>query len=189
LPQKGNKTHARYRIGEVRVLSNVSPDADIQNLQIRELENIQFLSEDGRYFISPKSLTDHIFLQKGQEYSRLDYDKTLRRLGRLGAVRFVNIRPEQSPEAPDILNYNIYINPANPIALDGDLEINNSNISIINQRFLGVTGRLGIRHRNLFGGAEQNNFRVSAGVELNTTEAAGRNNNYFPGCRWEYYWS
>ncbi len=179
LPQKGNKAHARYRIGEVRVLSDVSPDASIENLQEKKVNGIQFLSETGRYFISPKSLSEHIFLQKGQEYSRLNYDKTLRRLGRLGAVRFVNIRPEQSPEAPDILNYNIYINPANPIALDGDLEINNSNISIINQRFLGVTGRLGIRHRNLFGGAEQNNFRVSAGVELNTTESAGRNNNYF----------
>lgn len=179
LPQKGNKPHSRFRVGEVRVYSDVSPDFPAGSLIEKRYSDIHFLSETGKYFIKPEALAEHIFLQRGKDYSRTDYDKTLRRLGRLAAVRFVSIRPEQSAEAPDILNYNIYMNPSFPIGLDGDIEINNSNISIINQRFLGVSGRIGIRHRNLFGGAEQNIFRVSGGVELNTRESATRNNSNF----------
>jgi outer membrane protein insertion porin family len=179
LPQKGNKPHSRFRVGEVRVFSDVSPDFPTDNLVGKQYSGIRFLSETNKYFIKPEALAEHIFLEPGKDYSRTDYDKTLRRLGRLAAVRFVSIRPEQSVEAPDILNYNIYMNPSFPVGLDGDIELNNSNISIINQRFLGVSGRIGLRHKNLFGGAEQNLFRISGGVELNTRESATRNNSNF----------
>lgn len=180
LRQKGDQNHTRYRVGQINVYSNVAPDFPNEKLFKTTYKNIDYYSENGFYFIKPKALHHHIFLHPDSIYARSNYDKTLQRIGRMPAVRFVTLRPVSSSIDQDVLNYNLHITPSQKIGIDGNVDLNNSNISIINQRFLGIAGRIGIRHKNLYGGAEQNMFNISGGVELNTLRDSLRtNSNYF----------
>ncbi len=180
LPQQGGLPHVKYTIGRIRVFSNFNPEIPRDSLQSLEYNNIAFLSPDGMHPIKPRALNDNIFLKSGDVYNRSNFDKSLRRLGRLGAIKFVSIRPEQDLENPEVLNYNVYVTAAPKIAFNADVDINNSNLSIINQRFLGLAGRVGLRHRNLFGGAENNVTDISGGLELATRSANFRDStNYY----------
>lgn len=179
LPQAGGLPHTKYTIGQINVFTNYDPQTPRASLITEDYKGINFLSTDGKHPIRPRALHNNIFLENGSLYSRNDYDKTLRRLGRLGAIKFVNVRPEQDLENPNILNYNIFLSPAPHIELNYAIEVNNSNTSIINQRSFGITGRVGLRHRNLFGGAENNSTNVSGGIELADTALGPGFINFF----------
>jgi outer membrane protein insertion porin family len=181
LPQIGGIPHTKYNVGTVRLITSYNPEIPLSDMVAEEYEGIQFLTQDGEYAIKKKALYGNVFLKSGEIYSRYNYNKTLRRLGRLAAIRFVNIRPVQDSDDPEILNYNIFITPGPKIELNANVDINNSNLSTFNQRFLGFATRLGLRNRNLFGGAENNSFNISTGLEFipRSISPTGNLNYYF----------
>ncbi len=179
LPKVDGSPHTRYTIGKVRVIPDYNPEVPLDQLIENRYDGLYFLTEDEEFNITKKALNENIFLRSGTSYSRENYNKTIRRLGRLGAIKFVSIRPEPDPLDSTIQNYNIFITPGPKIGLTADVDINNSTLSQFNQQFLGFTGRLGIRNRNLFGGAESNSFSVSGGLELAQRSRGRDENNYY----------
>lgn len=164
--QSDGKAHTSYTIGNVRVFSDYDPEFPLDRLEEDRFSGLRFLSKEGKYSISKRALSNNIFLKSGDVYSRENYNKSLRRLGRLAAVKFVTIRSEPDPYDSTVLHYNVFITPGPKIGLSVDLDINNSTLSNFNQQFLGFSARLGIRNRNLFGGAESNSFNISGGLEI-----------------------
>ena len=158
--------HTRYKIGNVRVFPDYNPEISLNNLIEERYNGIRFYSDDSKYSINKRSLNNNIFLKGGEQYSKDDYNKTLRRLGRLAAIKFVTIRSEQDPLDSALLHYNVFITPGPKIGLTADLDINNSTLSTFNQQFLGFSARIGLRNRNLLGGAENNSFNISGGMEI-----------------------
>lgn len=179
LPQIDGSPHTKYTVGKVRVIPDYDPKTPLDQLIENRYDGLYFLTEDETFNISKKALNENIFLRSGSTYAREDYNKTIRRLGRLGAIKFVSIRPETDPYDSTIQNYNIFITPGPKIGLTADLDINNSTLSTFNQQFLGFTGRIGIRHRNFFGGAESNSFNISGGLELAQRSRSSDDNNYY----------
>jgi len=165
-PLQGDKPHTNFKIGNVRIFSDYDPEYPINELQEDRFSGLKFLSQDGTHSISKRALSKNIFLKSGDTYSRENYNKSLRRLGRLAAIKFVTIKADQDPIDSTLLHYNVFLTPGPKIGFTADIDINNSTLSNFNQQFLGVTTRLGLRHRNLFGGAENNSFNISGGMEV-----------------------
>ena len=158
-----------YRIEKVNVYPyNVAGQDSVQNDTVMYANKNYIQSEE---FFRPDRLDDFILLEKGDLYSPSKSKATSRRLGTIGAYKFVNIEyKEIDKKENDSLNFleaNIYLSPLNKRAIRTELQaVTKSN------DFTGPTLGVTFSNRNLFKGGELLNINATGTYEV---QIAGNN--------------
>jgi outer membrane protein insertion porin family len=116
-------------------------------------------------FFRPDRLDPFVLIESGDLYNPQTSKSTSRRLGSIGAYKFVNIEyNEIEDEANDSLHFleaNIYLSPLNKRALRAELQaVTKSN------DFTGPTLGLTFSNRNLFKGGETLNLKATGTYEV-----------------------
>ncbi|KEZ93231.1 hypothetical protein IL45_14020 [Nonlabens ulvanivorans] len=115
-------------------------------------------------FFRPDRLDPFILLEPGDLYNPTKSRATSRRLGSIGAYKFVNIEYKELQESNDSLNYleaSIYLSPLNKRAIRAELQaVTKSN------DFTGPSLGLTFSNRNLFKGGEVLNIKATGTYEV-----------------------
>jgi outer membrane protein insertion porin family len=165
--------HQKYKTGSITVYPNF--DARIgepaQPIDTILPDKKKFSTYDGVIGLKLAPLSNAIPLTEGDWYSKEKTDQTIRQLTNLGVYKFVNIKPDIDKDDPTAIAYKIYLTPSKKMSIDGGVELNYSNINLSSSSNssrlgrVGIAADLGINHRNLFGGAERLNSRLSFGLD------------------------
>ncbi|MEL7161321.1 MAG: BamA/TamA family outer membrane protein, partial [Bacteroidota bacterium] len=171
LPAQREDAYARYRVGQVTVLSNFSPlDAERGPARLDTMiDGVRFLTNEEEFRMRPGLLRRNIFLQPGGLYSRDELEKTNLALNGLGIYRFVRINPLRDTTGQRVINYQIQLPPRERMSIGADLDFNytNRNGNVGAGNLLGVSVSPSFQNRNLLGGAELLVTSLRAGVEIN----------------------
>ncbi len=140
-----------YQIEKVNVYANYEVGADSiprDTVRYREKNFIQ----DPEFF-KPKYLEPYILIEEGQYFNPDDSRNTGRRLGSIGAYKFVNIRYDGTDttvtDSLGKLEANIYLSPLNKRSIRAELQaVTKSN------NFAGPGLAVTFTNRNLFHGGE-----------------------------------
>ena len=161
-----------YKIAKVNVYPNNTVELDSSALDTTRFAQKSFIQ--GETFFKPKRLDPFILLEEGDLYSPSTSKSTSRRLGSIGAYKFVNIRyNELETDAADdslgLLEANIFLSPLNKRAVRAEVKgVTKSN------GFTGPGLGLTFVNRNLFKGGETLNISLDGSYEV---QAGGAGNN------------
>jgi len=167
VPYEGNpdslitRPYKRYRINEIEIIDR--PFLRDQNIIIRdtiEVRNYTIIDQD-QLNVKPKTIAQNIIFDEDEHYELDRVTRTYRRLSTLEVVRAASIDFEPVSEDLDnrLLNVKIGLSPAAKQNIS--LEWDGTNQG----GFLGISGALGYRNRNIFGGAEVLSMEISGGLE------------------------
>lgn len=165
---------------QVDIEIKVQQPADSSSFRIYYLNDIFILTgqpdklyrdtiKTGGYtFIGPKNLYKHhiilndIFLEKGTRYSQEKYRTTINRLGDIGIFKFVdvNLRPKDSDSSGNKLDCSILLVPAKKIEINYEGELSTGSES-----YLGTTGKITFRNKNMFNRADIFEWKLNGEVE------------------------
>jgi outer membrane protein assembly factor BamA len=151
-----------YKIESVNVYPNYEVGTDSSTAKTRYAEKNFFQKE---LFFKPKHLDSYLLLEEGQLYDPETSRNTARRLGNIGAYKFVNINYRKidslSTDSLGVLETNIYLSPLNKRSLRAEIQaVTKSN------GFTGPSLALGYTNRNLFKGGEILNITGKFGYEF-----------------------
>ena len=169
LPPFDHPNHRKFRVGKVNVLINKNPSQDSIVTKVDSLDNIVISYFGKDTSISSSALNEVIYLKPGDLYSQAAINKTQKQLSALGIFRFVRIREEVDTISGDLINFRIEL-PTNfkmEAGLDFELNYTNRSGSSGTGNLFGFALQPTLKHRNLFGHAEQLLTNISTGVELN----------------------
>ena len=164
-----------YKVAKVNVYPNYSVALDSTVVDTVSYANKNFL-QDELYFL-PKRLDPFILLEEGDLYSPDKSKATSRRLGSIGAYKFVNIRYNEIDNSAEgdslgLLEANIFLSPLNKRAIRAEVKaVTKSN------GFSGPGLGLTFANRNLFNGGETLNISLDGSYEIqaggNTGSSSG----------------
>lgn len=158
-----SKSVKPYQLSKVNVYPhNVAGVDSTQNELLRFNDKNYIQDED---FFRPDRLDPFIKLDQGDLYSPEKSRATSRRLGSIGAYKFVNIEYKEVDSLQnDSLNFleaDIYLSPLNKRAIRAELQgVTKSN------DFAGPSLGITFSNRNLFKGGETLNLNASAAYEV-----------------------
>jgi outer membrane protein assembly factor BamA len=119
-----------HKISEVNVFTDFS-DEDTNYIAKDSIhyKNKIFFGRD-KINISPKILSDAIFIEKGQVYSDLNRTYTNNRFSNIRVFEYPNIQYQKDPRTPneDNLIANIFLTPKKRFGFTPNLEVSQSNI-------------------------------------------------------------
>jgi outer membrane protein assembly factor BamA len=152
-----------YKINTVNVYPNYVVGNDSLMRDTVSYEGKNFIREEE--FFKPNRLDPFILIQEGQNYSPSISRNTSRRLGSIGAYKFVNIRYDEidslSTDSLGVLETNIFLSPLNKRAIRAELQaVTKSN------NFAGPSLALTFSNRNLWKGGETLNLTANFGYEV-----------------------
>jgi len=152
-----------YRINKVNVFPHNVVGTDSIQKDTTRFDNKNYIQDIE--FFRPDRLDRYIVIDEGDLYSPKKSKATSRRLGSIGAYKFVNIDyTEVDSLQNDSLNFleaNIYLSPLNKRALRAELQgVTKSN------DFAGPRLGLTFSNRNLFKGGELLNISATAAYEV-----------------------
>ncbi|MDT0647603.1 BamA/TamA family outer membrane protein [Zunongwangia sp. F260] len=159
-----------YRIAEVNVYPNYTVGNDSLQLDTVHFENKNYIRDEE--FFKPKRLDPYILIDEGDFYSPDVSGNTSRRLGSIGAYKFVNISYDEidstATDSLGLLEANIYLSPLNKRSIRAEIQaVTKSN------NFAGPTLAVTYSNRNLFKGGEILSVTGKVGYE---TQIAGGDN-------------
>ncbi|MAZ29379.1 MAG: hypothetical protein CL868_20190 [Cytophagaceae bacterium] len=160
-----------YKISKVRVYPNYTLEQDTITGDSTRYGNKTYLQKE--VFFRPDRLDAFIQLEEGQLYSPDISRNTSRRLGSIGAYKYVNIRYDEvdtQAEGDSLghLEANIFLSPLNKRAVRTELQaVQKSN------GFAGPNLAVTFANRNLFKGGETLNLTGKVGYEV---QVGGGNN-------------
>ncbi|WP_289023849.1 BamA/TamA family outer membrane protein [uncultured Salegentibacter sp.] len=151
-----------YKIKSVNVYPKYEVGTDSSTAKTRYAEKNFFQKE---LFFKPKHLDPYLLIEEGQLYDPETSRNTARRLGNIGAYKFVNINYREidslSTDSLGVLETNIYLSPLNKRSLRAEVRaVTKSN------GFTGPSLALGYTNRNLFKGGEVLNITGDFGYEF-----------------------
>lgn len=152
-----------YRISKVKVYPNAILGEEYTENDTVKLDKKTFYQKEE--FFKPKRLLPYILLEEGDTFSPNKSKNTSRRLGSVGAYKFINIRYDEidslSTDSLGILEASIFLTPMDKRAIRAELQaVSKSN------NFAGPNLALTLTNRNLFGGGEVLNLSVNGGYEF-----------------------
>lgn len=165
-----SKSVIPYQISNVNVYANYNVDEDSLTQNFRRYENKNYFQEE--LFFKPKRLDPYILLETGDYYDPETSRNTSRRLGTIGAYKFVNIRYDEvdtlANDSLGLIEANIFLSPLKKRAIRAELQaITKSN------NFMGPHLGVTFSNRNLFKGGESLHISANLGYEVQ----AGSGNN------------
>jgi len=160
-----------YKLSKINIYPNNRVDVDSAALDTTRYAEKNFI-QDEEYF-KPKRLDPFVILEEGDLYSPAKSKATGRRLGNIGAYKFVNIRYDEikgsSEDSLGRLEANIYLSPLKKRAIRAEVKgVTKSN------GFSGPGLGLTFVNRNLFHGGETLNISLDGAYEV---QAGGSDNN------------
>jgi outer membrane protein assembly factor BamA len=168
------KPYKRYKINEISVIDRpFLRGNEVFTADTTMLRNYRIIDQN-QLKVKPKTIGQNILFDQNEYYELDRVSTTYRRLSALPIVRAASI--EFSPVSQDIenrlLDVNISLAPAPK--QNFSLEWNGTNQG----GFLGISGALGYRNRNIFGGGELLRMEISGGLEAQQllTESGTGNN-------------
>ena len=166
------KSIVPYKIARVNVYPNYTVELDTTGVDTTRFAEKNYLQED--VYFKPKRLDPFILLEEGDLYSPTQSKATSRRLGSIGAYKFVNIRYNELETDVDddslgLLEANIFLSPLNKRAVRAEVKaVTKSN------GFSGPGLGLTFVNRNLFQGGETLNISLDGSYEI---QAGGSGSN------------
>ncbi len=164
-----------HKISEVNVFTDYSDqDSTYIARDSVHYKNKVFFGKD-KIKISPKILSDAIFIEKGQLYSELNRTYTNNRFSNIRVFEYPNIQYQKDPRTPeeDNLIANIFLTPKKRFGFTPNFEVSQSNV----QDF-GIGLNASFFARNAFKLADilELSFRGNIG---SSREAASSNDQFF----------
>lgn len=167
VPYEGNpdslivKPYKRYRFRQIHIIDQPY----LRNTQILTSDTSRIrgytIVDQDQLKVKPKILAQNILFHP-EEYYQIDrVTRTYRRLSALPIVRATSIRFEPASKDIDNRLLDAYIAVTPAPKQNVSLEWNGTNQG----GFLGISGVLGYRNRNIFKGAEVLKFEVRGGLE------------------------
>ncbi|TBW29389.1 hypothetical protein EZJ28_04605 [Gramella sp. KN1008] len=163
-----------YQISNVNVYANYNVDEDSLTKNYERYQDKNYFQED--LIFKPKRLDPYILIETGDYYDPEKSRNTSRRLGSIGAYKFVNIQYKEidtlATDSLGLLEANIYLSPLKKRAIRAELQALTKSNNFAGPH-LGVT----FSNRNLFKGGESLHISANVGYEFQagTKEKAGRN--------------
>lgn len=168
-------THARYRIGEV----NVVTDFDMTRAMRQDFARFDSLHYKGlnifyreRPFLKPEVLSQNIAITPDSFYSDSHLQHTRSSLGRLHAIKYTDIRFQEDAADSTRLDCHVLLSRNKVNSFSAELEGTNSAGD------LGAAASLSYQNRNLFNGSELFTFKVRGAYEAVTGLQGYSNENY-----------
>ena len=168
-------THARYRIGEV----NVVTDFDMTHAMRQDFARFDSLHYKGlnifyreRPFLKPEVLSQNIAITPDSFYSDSRLQHTRSSLGRLHAIKYTDIRFQEDAADSTRLDCHVLLSRNKVNSFSAELEGTNSAGD------LGAAASLSYQNRNLFNGSELFTFKVRGAYEAVTGLHGYSNENY-----------
>ena len=168
-------THARYRIGEV----NVVTDFDMTRAMRQDFARFDSLHYKGlnifyreRPFLKPEVLSQNIAITPDSFYSDSRLQHTRSSLGRLHAIKYTDIRFQEDAADSTRLDCHVLLSRNKVNSFSAELEGTNSAGD------LGAAASLSYQNRNLFNGSELFTFKVRGAYEAVTGLQGYSNENY-----------
>ena len=167
VPYEGNpdslitKPYKRYKLNEIEIIDRpFSRDQEITNQDTIQVRNYKIIDQS-HLNVKPKTIAQNIIFDKNEYYQLDRVTRTYRRLSALEIVRAASIDFEPVSEKSEnrLLNVKVGLSPSAKQNIS--LEWDGTNQG----GFLGISGALGYRNRNIFGGAEVLSIEISGGVE------------------------
>lgn len=169
-----SKSVIPYRISNVNVYANYNVDEDSITKNYKRYKDKNYFQDD--LFFKPKYLDPYIQIETGENYSPKDSRSTSRRLGTIGAYKFVNIRYDEidtsAKDSVGLLEANIFLSPLKKRAIKAEIQaVTKSN------NFAGPHLGITFSNRNLFKGGERLDISANVGyeVQLGSGGIPGRN--------------
>ncbi|MCM8570139.1 outer membrane protein assembly factor [Gramella jeungdoensis] len=163
-----------YQVSNVNVYANYNVDEDSLTKNYERYEDKNYFQEE--LFFKPKRLDPYILIETGDYYDPEKSRNTSRRLGSIGAYKFVNIQYEEidtlATDSLGLLEANIYLSPLKKRAIRAELQALTKSNNFAGPH-LGIT----FSNRNLFKGGESFHISGNVGYEFQagTNGEAGRN--------------
>lgn len=168
-------THARYRIGDV----NVVTDFDMTHAMRQDFARFDSLHYKGlnifyreRPFLKPEVLSQNIAITPDSFYSDSRLQHTRSSLGRLHAIKYTDIRFQEDAADSTRLDCHVLLSRNKVNSFSAELEGTNSAGD------LGAATSLSYQNRNLFNGSELFTFKVRGAYEAVTGLQGYSNENY-----------
>lgn len=151
-----------YKIESVNIYPNYEVGTDSSSTKTRYAEKNFYQDEK---FFKPKHLEPYVLIDEGDLYNPEISSNTSRRLGGIGAYKFINISYREidslSSDSLGVLETNIYLSPLKKRSLRAELQaVTKSN------GFTGPSLALSYTNRNLFRGGEILNLTGDFGYEV-----------------------
>jgi len=160
-----------YKLSKINIYPNNRVDVDSAALDTTRYAEKNFIQDE--IYFKPKLLDPFVLLEEGDRYSPAKSKATGRRLGNIGAYKFVNIRYDEikgsSEDSLGRLEANIYLSPLKKRAIRAEVKgVTKSN------GFSGPGLGLTFVNRNLFHGGETLNISLDGAYEV---QAGGSDSN------------
>ena len=152
-----------YKITKVNVYPNYVMGEEYTHEDTLQLNNKTFYQKEE--FFKPKRLSPYILLNEGDRFSPENSRRTSRRLGSVGAYKFINIQYDEidslTTDSLGILETSIFLTPLDKRSIRAELQaVSKSN------NFTGPSLSGTLTNRNLFGGGEVLNLNLKGGYEF-----------------------
>lgn len=154
--------HVRYKINNIYVLADYSLRRDsTESPDTLFFDNIHYITE-GKLKFRPRAIKPAITFNKGDLYSKIEADKTYRRISDFKTFKFINIqfKPSAGGDSTGLLDCEIQVSPylrnAYTIQTQGTNKAGD----------LGVSGDFIYQNRNFLRGLEQIEFRLNTTLEV-----------------------
>lgn len=152
-----------YQIGTINIYPDYKINQDSLDIEPERFNNKSYVQRE--VFFKSKYLDPYITLEEGDSYNPDVSANTARRLGTIGAYKFINIQYVERDtiinDSVGVLDANIYLSPLNRRSLRAELQaVTKSN------NFAGPELSLTYSNRNLFRGGEILNLSTTLGYEV-----------------------
>lgn len=161
--------HKKYVVGKVLVYPNYDPLAETFYADTIVNQIHFFLPDSNKFTLKPETVDRTMFLRPGQFTQRDNLDHTIKNLGRIELIKFVNPTATiDSTAEPPAIDYTFFLTRNKKINFDLNGELTYSNIASAQRRSLfGTSFSTNYRDRNIFGRAEVLNVNLELGFEFN----------------------
>jgi outer membrane protein insertion porin family len=161
--------YRKYTINSVHVYPDYKGPADLKDSSMltKTIGNVQFKYHD--YYVRPRVLYQHIYLNPGHYYSQADFNKTNAKLNELGIFQYVRIDARENRANRGTLDYNILLNRTKKHDLLYNYEISSGSTYALGNS-IGAT----FRDKNFMRGANLLTIGASGGLEAAYNESIGR---------------
>lgn len=152
-----------YKISKVKVYPNYVMGEEYTNKDTLKLNKKTFFQKDK--FFKPKRLLPYILLDEGDTFSPEKSRGTYRRLGSVGAYKFINIQYDEidslTTDSLGILEASIFLTPLDKRSIRAELQVVSKSNNFAGPSLSGTW-----TNRNLFRGGEVLNLMLKGGYEF-----------------------
>ncbi len=159
------ESHRQYIIRNVKVITDFQPGEVTSLTAYKGVDSLEYkgikIINGKKAYLKPNIIYDNCFLKAGQIYSLKDVNATYSAFGRLGILKFINVRMIPAGEMFEygLLDAYILLTTGKSQSFSAELEGTNSEGNF------GVATVLNYSHHNIFKGSETLNTKLRGAYE------------------------